>query len=233
MFSSLHRDSNSKQFLSFAASLCLQVAVLLAVAGQQYSQMSGPSIRHESAHAAVTPIYFQRDLPATPSDPEPAPAAEPATPEVAAPEVATKAQADQEEASNTGATGAETSADAGDASGDSNGEGLAPFASWSMNSKPSGFVVFHHQIKNALPVFTPDPPILHANAPAPARGKDVVLEVVIDDQGSIVQAKVLQGIGYGVEISIVQTLSQWIFVPAKVNGMPIASRQQLRFHFPG
>jgi TonB family protein len=61
----------------------------------------------------------------------------------------------------------------------------------------------------------------------------VVLEILIDDQGSIVQAKVLQGIGYGVEMSIVQTLRQWIFVPAKVNGMPISSHQQVRFHFPG
>jgi len=57
--------------------------------------------------------------------------------------------------------------------------------------------------------------------------------VVIDDQGSIVQVEVLQGVGYGVEESIVQTLRRWIFVPAKVNGVAIASRRQLRFHFPG
>jgi len=225
MFSSLHRDSNSKQFLTFVVSLCLQAAVLLAVGGQRYSQMSGPSIRHEGAHAAVTPIYFQHDAPASASDPEPAPAAAPPVREVAS---KTQADQDAEQASNAGP---EASAD--DASGDSNGQGLAPFASWSMNSKSSGFTMFHHQFKNALPVFTPDPPILHTNAPELARGKDVVLEILIDDQGSIVQAKVLQGIGYGVEMSIVQTLRQWIFVPAKVNGMPISSHQQVRFHFPG
>jgi TonB family protein len=101
-----------------------------------------------------------------------------------------------------------------------------------MNSQSNGFTMMHHQFKTALPVFTPDPPILRKEVPEPARGKDLVLEVVIDDQGSIVQATVLQGIGYGVEMSIMETLRQWIFVPAKVNGVAIASRRQLRFHFP-
>jgi outer membrane biosynthesis protein TonB len=59
------------------------------------------------------------------------------------------------------------------------------------------------------------------------------MEVVIDEQGSIVQAAVLQGVGYGVENMIVETLRRWIFVPAKINGYAVASRQQLRFHLPG
>jgi protein TonB len=101
-----------------------------------------------------------------------------------------------------------------------------------MNATPGVFMGMHHQIEAALPVFTPDPPILHSKFPELARGKDVVLEVVIDDQGSIVQAQVLQGVGHGVEESIVQTLRRWIFVPAKINGVAIVSREQLRFHFP-
>ncbi len=91
----------------------------------------------------------------------------------------------------------------------------------------------HHQIKAALPVFTPDPPILHGEVPEFARGKDVIMDVVINDQGSIVEVGVVQGVGNGVEKEIVETLRRWIFVPAKINGMAIASRQQLRFHFPG
>jgi len=220
MFSSLQPDSSSKQFLTFAVSLCLQAAVLLAIVSSRGAQMSGPSLHHQSAHSAVTPIYFHRDTPAAISNPEPAPPA--------APEVAKKSEPTPEQPSNA------ASEDANDnASGESNGQGLVPFATWSMNSKPTGFSMFHHQFKTALPVFTPDPPILHAKTPEIARGKDIVLEVVIDDQGSIVQAKVLKGIGDGVEMAIMQTLRQWIFVPAKVNGVAIASRQQLRFHFPG
>ncbi len=71
-----------------------------------------------------------------------------------------------------------------------------------MNSMSSGFAGFmHHQIKEALPVFTPDPPILHSEVPELARGKDIVMEVVIDERGSIVQVQVLQGVGNGVEAS--------------------------------
>jgi TonB family protein len=134
------------------------------------------------------------------------------------------------DASDTQLAAADASA-SGEGEGD--GQGLAPFASWSMNSNSRGVTMFHHQFKTALPVFTPDPPILRAKFPEPARGKDIVIEIVINDQGAIQQATVLQGIGYGVEESIMQTLRQWIFVPAKVNGMPIASQRQLRFHFPG
>lgn len=96
-----------------------------------------------------------------------------------------------------------------------------------------GFAGMHHMMKSAMPVFTPDPPILHSEVPDFARGKDVVLDVLIDEQGSIVQVGVLQGVGNGVENSIVETLRRWIYVPAKINGYPISSRQQLRFHFPG
>ncbi len=222
MFSSLPGNFNSKQLLTFTVSLWLQVSVLLLIGSQQFPQMSGPSIHHERAHAAFTPIYFRNDAPTVASIPDAAPAVAPATPEKPS-----KASDDLERASD-----AQPGTPDDNASGESDGQGLAPFASWSMNSQPSGFAMMHHQFKTALPVFTPDPPILRKGAPEPARGKDVVLEVVIDDQGSIVQAKVLQGIGYGVELSIVETLRQWIFVPAKVNGVAIASRRQLRFHFP-
>jgi TonB family protein len=189
--------------------------------------MSGPSLRPHNARAAVTDIYFQPDTPTTLSAAE-------AKPAVAHPvaEVARKTENDTEQASNTQA-GAADEKSGDDNSGDSTGQGLAPFSSWSMNSMAAGFTVFNHQIKTALPVFTPDPPIMHGEIPGPARGKDLVVEVVIDDQGSIVQATVLQGIGFGVENSIMETLRRWIFVPAKVNGMGVASRRQLRFHFPG
>ena len=51
------------------------------------------------------------------------------------------------------------------ASGDSGG-GLAPFARWQMNAGAGGHGFVHHQIQTALPVFTPDPPILHGMNPS-------------------------------------------------------------------
>lgn len=226
MFAHLYPEPNRNRFLMFVFSLWLQVTVLLALAmigGQRFSHMPGPSIRHpDMTRAAVTPIYFRPNTPAAPSVPD---TAAPAT--LPAPEAASKTQTETQDTSNT-------QADAGDEhSGQDDAQGLAPFPSWSMNSRPGSFTVFGHQITAALPIFTPDPPVLHGEVPDPARGKDMVLDVVIDNQGSIVQATILQGAGFGVESSVMETLRRWIFVPAKVNGMPVASRRQLRFHFPG
>ncbi len=183
--------------------------------------MAGPSIRPNVTHSSsITPIYFHKDVVAAPT---------PAAPAISHPAPAPPPEAKPDTAPQLDAA-AETT---GDSSGNDEGQGLAPFPGWKMNSTPTGFAGMHHQFKNALPVFTPDPPILHGKIPEFARGKDVVMDVVINDQGSIVEVGVLQGIGNGVEKEIVETLRRWIYVPAKFNGMAIVSRQQLRFHLPG
>jgi len=215
--------SNLKQPVAFIVSLCLQSAALVILCAIPLPQRFGPSIGPSAMRStSVTPIYFLKDTIAPPAIQEAALdeshlAAEP--PSEATPGTVLEAN-----------TQAET---AGDSSGTDEGQGLAPFPSWRMNSVAAGFSVMHHQVKTALPVFTPDPPILHGAIPEPARGKDIVMDVVIDERGSIVQVEVLQGIGYGLENSIVETLRRWIFVPAKINGVAVASRRQLHFHFPG
>jgi hypothetical protein len=221
MFTSLHPDSSFKQPVAFIASLGLQFAVLVVLSGGPFPQISGPSVRPNAAHStSTTTIYFHKDAIAAPSTPAPA-----ASPSHLAPEPTSEPKL---------AADVDTQADPANAnSGTEERQVLTPFPSWSMKPRPSGFTVFGHQIKTALPVFTPDPPILHGEAPELARGKDLVLEVVIDDHGSIVQVEILQAVGYGVENSIMPTLRRWIFVPAKVNGIAISSRRQLRFHFPG
>ncbi len=223
MFTYLHPDSSVKQPVAFIGSLSLQFLVLAVLCRIPLPQMSGPSLRSNiTRSSSITPIYFHRDAVAVPSAPEAAPSVSrpaPEAPREAKPETAQEVNPEAETTD--------------DSSGKGEGQGLAPFSSWKMNSMAGGFAGMHHQIKNALPVFTPDPPILHGEVPEFARGKDVVVDVVIDDQGSIIQVGVLQGVGNGVENVIVETLRRWIFVPAKFNGMPVASRQQLRFHFPG
>jgi TonB family protein len=227
MFTSLHPESNAKRPAAFVASLCLQSALLIILCAIPFPQRFGPSLRPNArSEASITPIYFQPDTVAAPSSPEAAPAeAQPA------PEVPSEAKSATEQAANTQAQATDGATD--DSAGTGDEAGLTPFPTWRMNAVPSGYTIMHHQVRNALAVFTPDPPILHGKFPEPARGKDIVMDVIIDDQGSITQVEVLQGIGYGVEQSIVETLRRWIFVPAKVNGMAIASHRQLRFHFPG
>ncbi len=223
MFTSARRDSYLKQPVPFIASLWLQCSVLVILCGISSRPMSGPSIHHAALRPSlVTPIYFHKDAIASSSIPVPMPS-----------ETRVEAKPLSDAKPDTELEAANQAETADDSSSKDEGQGLVPFASWRMNSMPNGFTGMHHQIKTALPVFTPEPPILHSEIPELARGRDVVLEVVIDDQGSIAQVQVLQAVGYGVEDSIMQTLRRWIFVPAKINGVAIASRRQLRFHFPG
>ena len=83
----------------------------------------------------------------------------------------------------------------------------------------------------ALPVKFPDPHIGASELPPGVAG-DVVVEVTIDVTGNIVSKKVLQSIGYGIDEKVLAVLENWRFRPATVNGMPVASRQDVHFHFP-
>jgi TonB family protein len=99
-----------------------------------------------------------------------------------------------------------------------------------LGSLSTGFVN-DHDVKVALPVIAPDPPIARAKLPEWIRG-DVVVEVTISEQGEVTQTVVLSTVGFGLEDIIVQTLRQWRFVPAKVDGIAVASRQDVHYHFP-
>ena len=88
-----------------------------------------------------------------------------------------------------------------------------------------------HDVRIALPVTAPDPPIIRNRLPDWLRG-DVIVEVTIDEQGNVVKTVVLQTVGYGLENMIVDTLKQWHFAPATIDGIKVASRQDVHFHFP-
>jgi protein TonB len=60
---------------------------------------------------------------------------------------------------------------------------------------------------------------------------DVVLDVVIDASGKIVKLQKTQGLGYGVDESVIATVQTWTFQPATRNGTPVPSEQELHFHF--
>jgi protein TonB len=83
----------------------------------------------------------------------------------------------------------------------------------------------------ALPLNFPDPKVRNSDLPPGVAG-DVVVEVTIDVAGNIVNKKVLQSIGYGIDEKCLAVLENWRFRPARMNGMPIASRQDVHFHFP-
>jgi TonB family protein len=115
-------------------------------------------------------------------------------------------------------------------------------ASTDQNLKPGmpGFVLGglawgfaeEHDVRIALLVVSPDPPIDRRKLPDWIKG-DVIVEVTIDEQGSVVKTKLLQSVGFGLDDIVVATLRGWRFTPAKVDGVVVASRQDVHFHFPG
>ncbi|GAC1419206.1 MAG: hypothetical protein NVSMB62_11710 [Acidobacteriaceae bacterium] len=60
---------------------------------------------------------------------------------------------------------------------------------------------------------------------------DVVLRVVIGVDGKIADLKMVSGLGYGVDETVIATVEQWVFRPALSNGKPVASEQELHFHY--
>lgn len=87
------------------------------------------------------------------------------------------------------------------------------------------------EIRPALPSVFPDPPISRTDLPAGVQG-DVIVEITIDKTGAVVDMKLLQTIGYGIEQKILATLQQWRFRPATMDGVPVDSKQDVHFHYP-
>ena len=66
--------------------------------------------------------------------------------------------------------------------------------------------------------------------PSGTRG-DVVVDVVIDKTGHIAKFTMARGLGHGIDETVLATIQQWTFQPATRNGQPIASEQELLFHY--
>ena len=88
-----------------------------------------------------------------------------------------------------------------------------------------------HEVHVAYPVVYPDPPVERAELPRDLTG-DVVIEVTIDSQGTVVETKIVQAIGHGIDEKIEATLRRWRYQPATPDGTPVASRHDVHFHFP-
>jgi protein TonB len=82
----------------------------------------------------------------------------------------------------------------------------------------------------ALVVVHPPPHPDLTQLPAGTRG-DVIVDVVIDKTGRIAKFTMTHGLGYGVDETVLATIQQWTFQPATRNGVPVASEQELLFHY--
>ncbi len=88
------------------------------------------------------------------------------------------------------------------------------------------------EVVPAFPVVYPDPQVSRGDLPAGVQG-DVIVQVTIDPQGNVVETKLIQGIGYGIEQKVLDVLQRWRFHPAVRDGVNIASQHIVHFHYPG
>jgi periplasmic protein TonB len=60
---------------------------------------------------------------------------------------------------------------------------------------------------------------------------DVILDIVIDTTGKIADIKMTSGLGHGIDENVIATVQHWTFRPATKDGQPVASEQELHFHY--
>ena len=60
----------------------------------------------------------------------------------------------------------------------------------------------------------------------------MIVEVTIDEQGSVTGTRILQSLQQDIDAKVLATLRNWRFKPATVDGVAISSRQDVHFHFP-
>ena len=85
-------------------------------------------------------------------------------------------------------------------------------------------------ISIALPTHFPYP---KADLSAMAHGAsgDVILNATIDEHGKISELTLVQGLGAPIDQFVIATVQQWSYSPATRNGVPVASEQEIHFHY--
>ena len=86
------------------------------------------------------------------------------------------------------------------------------------------------EVRPALPVVSPDPRVA-ADDLGSLQG-DVIVEVTIDENGNIVKKVVVQSLAPAIDGKVLEALENCRFRPATRNGIPIASKQDVYYHFP-
>jgi len=85
-------------------------------------------------------------------------------------------------------------------------------------------------INIALGSYFPAPKPDLSTLPRGTKG-DVILDIVIDSNGKIADIKMTSGLGHGIDENVIATVQQWTFHPATKDGQPVASEQELHFHY--
>ena len=85
-------------------------------------------------------------------------------------------------------------------------------------------------INIALQKFFPPPHPDLSTLPVGSAG-DVILDATIDASGNISDLRLVRGLSDPIDNAVIATVRQWTYTPATRDGTPIASEQELLFHF--
>lgn len=87
------------------------------------------------------------------------------------------------------------------------------------------------EVRPALWVGGPNPAVVASEFAEGLEGS-VIVEITIDDHGTVVATQLIQGLSSAVDAKVIEALQMAHFIPAKRNGTPIASKQDVYYHFP-
>jgi TonB family protein len=82
----------------------------------------------------------------------------------------------------------------------------------------------------AFPVFSPKPPVIDRGL-LPAAEQQIVVDVNVNAQGDVVSETLVKGMGTALDQIVLETVKNWRFHPATVNGTAVASESELIFPF--
>ena len=57
------------------------------------------------------------------------------------------------------------------------------------------------------------------------------MKAVIDERGKITELTLLAGLGPAIDDEVMQTVNQWVYIPAMKDGVPVASVEEMQFHY--
>jgi TonB family protein len=87
------------------------------------------------------------------------------------------------------------------------------------------------EVRPAIRVSGPNPVLSAEDLPEGQQGT-VIVEVTIDERGNILSARVLQSLAPAIDAKVLTAVENWRFLPATCDGVAIASKQDVLYHFP-
>ncbi|HUN83296.1 MAG TPA: energy transducer TonB [Terracidiphilus sp.] len=105
-----------------------------------------------------------------------------------------------------------------------------PHAGDGTGSAKNGNGSENQDVDPAFPVYSPRPPIADRSL-LPRTEQKVVVEVTVDESGSVVSESLVKSAGAKLDQMVLDIVKTWRFQPATVNGKPVSSEAEIIFPF--